>query len=566
MNSQNEKIDARSVKFLDLILPEEIGGEICAWRKSDRVSFWSKSALEIVRKSVGQSDWYMTMSRGKHGKTNQRVTKETSLGIGCIWIDIDVATGQHGKPNLPPTIEQGLGLIKEPLAPSIIIHSGGGAHVYWLLKEPLIFTTDDDRIKAEALVRAWQAFIRMRAQDHGWTVDSTHDLARLMRIPGTLNGKTNPPLKVTIEFFDEKIAYDPSDFEQYLGDAVTILSKTIPSTRFVGDITINPDAHPPMRKFTALLSVDSKIQRTYDRSRQDIKDKSASGYDMALAVFAARAGWSDQEIVDLIIASRVKAGDALHSDNPGKYKTTIATARSWAERESANENLDAMTAAGEMTDPDKRPDALVNLSKIIGGGKFSITRIVRYTSDPPEYMLETDLGAIRLGPIDGLTGQTKFRNSIAALTGVWMGPLNAIQWQNRVQQMLNVCIDVSAGEEATETGRAQSWLESYFEDHIPTMGDDLSDAITHRLPFIRNDEIHFFTTGPATAFASWIRAQMDARPGPRELGVALRRAGAEPRTVRIMERVLRVWVIKPDGFPVVLKTLYKEKKQEGEAS
>ena len=64
-----------------------------------------------------------------------------------------------------------------------------------------------------------------------------------------------------------------------------------------------------------------------ERQRTDLPDSSASGYDQSLANFAANAGWSDQEIVNLLIAHRRTFGDDLNLNNPQKYQRTIATAR-----------------------------------------------------------------------------------------------------------------------------------------------------------------------------------------------------------------------------------------------
>ena len=43
---------------------------------------------------------------------------------------------------------------------------------------------------------------------------------------------------------------------------------------------------------------------TWLRQRHDLKDQSQSGYDMALAVFGAQSGLTEQQIVDLIVHHR----------------------------------------------------------------------------------------------------------------------------------------------------------------------------------------------------------------------------------------------------------------------
>lgn len=68
-------------------------------------------------------------------------------------------------------------------SPSCLIDSGGGIHAYWLLRESLIIDTDDKR-----------AFAR-NAQSHFATAmggDEVKDLARVLRVPDSLNWKYAP--------------------------------------------------------------------------------------------------------------------------------------------------------------------------------------------------------------------------------------------------------------------------------------------------------------------------------------------------------------------------------------
>lgn len=56
--------------------------------------------------------------------------------------------------------------------------------------------------------------MQAKAAAHGWQIDPTADLARVMRLPGTFNRKLTPvPVRV-IEENDAR--YNPSDFDPYL--------------------------------------------------------------------------------------------------------------------------------------------------------------------------------------------------------------------------------------------------------------------------------------------------------------------------------------------------------------
>ena len=123
------------------------------------------------------------------------------VGIPCFWIELDIKHAVHTKGNLPETVEQALALVAEaiPLKPSILIDSGYGAHVYWLFRELWRFEDESERQAAYHLLHRLQATIQAVARLHSWEVDSTFDLARVLRVPGTYNRKVpDDPKPVTI--------------------------------------------------------------------------------------------------------------------------------------------------------------------------------------------------------------------------------------------------------------------------------------------------------------------------------------------------------------------------------
>src|SRR6266545_3278770 len=73
--------------------------------------------------------------------------------------------------------------------PSVIIDSGNGYHCYWLLSEPFILDTPEKRSHAKDVQARWVALVRGD--------DASKDLARVLRIPGTLNYKYEPPRPIT---------------------------------------------------------------------------------------------------------------------------------------------------------------------------------------------------------------------------------------------------------------------------------------------------------------------------------------------------------------------------------
>ena len=64
------------------------------------------------------------------------------------------------------------------------------------------------------LCRGWQQIFQHVGRDRRWHVDSTADLARVLRIPGTRNLKTDQAREVTVREAND-FRYDPSDFSDF---------------------------------------------------------------------------------------------------------------------------------------------------------------------------------------------------------------------------------------------------------------------------------------------------------------------------------------------------------------
>ena len=129
----------------------------------------------------------------------------------------------HAARNLPSP-EELLTFIGElPFRFSLLIDSTGGYHGYILFKELWILNTSEERQQAALLLRRFQRTIQTQAAAHGWKVDSTADLARVLRPPGTSNHKSEIPKPVTIAH-EDGIRYNPVTSQTYPGlSPLTIL-------------------------------------------------------------------------------------------------------------------------------------------------------------------------------------------------------------------------------------------------------------------------------------------------------------------------------------------------------
>lgn len=270
---------------------------------------------------------------------------EDITAIGGLWADIDLAGPAHPKGRLPASIDEAKSILaRMPIAPSLLVDSGHGLHPYWLFKEPWVFDSPAERDRAARLAKGWHGRVCATAEALGWHLENLGDLARVLRVPGTINHKL-PGQSATVRIIERKpeIRYNPDDFDEYIVEPETAVAAT------AGALTLRPDAQPPADKLVAASAASPKFAQTWLRQRPDLPDQSASGYDLALATLAAIQGWSDQEIANLIIAARRQHGDKPEKALRPDYMTrTLGRARQ---------------AAAEM--PAESPD--VDISGITGG-------------------------------------------------------------------------------------------------------------------------------------------------------------------------------------------------------
>jgi len=135
---------------------------------------------------------------GVGARTNKKSGKKQDVGyISTLWLDIDE---KDGTPK-----DEALKLLREWIhKPSYIIDSGHGIHAYWVLREP-VEPSEFSRVEAVN-----------RALAHKFNGDmSVVDIARIMRVPGSLNVKEKPFLPVTI-LETNPFRYELDDLEEVL--------------------------------------------------------------------------------------------------------------------------------------------------------------------------------------------------------------------------------------------------------------------------------------------------------------------------------------------------------------
>ena len=159
--------------------------------------FISRVNFALTTPSRYKDIWYCTSLQKEAGVNSKGRPKAVrkklnALRLNSIWVDIDV----DDQPKHYHSVEEALTAIltfqiKVGLpAPSAIVFSGGGVHVYWTSKTPL--TPQEWHPYADGLKQL--LLINGIKCDAGLTTDS----ARILRVPGTLNYKYDPPRPVEL--------------------------------------------------------------------------------------------------------------------------------------------------------------------------------------------------------------------------------------------------------------------------------------------------------------------------------------------------------------------------------
>jgi hypothetical protein len=564
-------------EFLDTILygkPDDTWVLVWVVTANSKISHWAQSNSEIAKliedNNVPGRHVYIGCgwSEKTYGK-NLRVKSNEVSGIPGLWCDLDVGDVGHNKSNLPPTIEDVLDAIHPYVpAPTLIINSGHGVHIWWLFNQPWIFEDDQDRKNAASLSKAWQSYIQSLIKAHGWTADTTSDLARVLRPAGTVNykDKENPVPVEVIE--DEGERFDPEQFRQWIAthstDDVQVLA---PTERLEGQFNFSLDASasPPVDKWMILQEVDYRVKQSWDHKRRDIQDQSQSGYDQSLATFAANAHWSDQEIIDLLVANRRFHGVDLLLENRNYYERTLKTARKGdtfvftKEEQKIMEKVtapDSEVAKEPLTD-DEKSGLIALISRKLDIGDVPITEISRngtdkehiqmvpaltgilcYTKDPPVYYVELynaegDKKRVRIGDGNDVRDQKKWSRLIYDERQRDIVEYKKAEWMV-VRGMITRAIErVSPGIEGSEAGTVQMWIQEFAGSDVKVIDwNDKDRWIRDGKAFICRGLMYFMVSPLLT----WLRTNRGKNVDHMEMVVYLKIVGARSKTVHFKPR------------------------------
>ena len=214
--------------------------------------------------------------------------------------------------------------------PTILVHTGNGLQSWWQYDEPV-------PISNEWPAELFEAINRGLARALGG--DAVHDLARVLRVPGTWNlpdakkrARGCVPVMARLLHVDGP-RYTPAEFRQ-----LEAPDPGVQRRRQVEAMPIMRPTHPEAEiveafdKLLAQLGSGHPLVRTW-RGDRFLKDASGSGFDMALAYHLVATHVRDQFIPAIVRAYRFGRG-ARATD--AYIARTLAKAKAfWRDRHGA---------------------------------------------------------------------------------------------------------------------------------------------------------------------------------------------------------------------------------------
>lgn len=560
-----------------------------------------KKASQFIDTIVnGPQNIYTTGGLLRQGITTGRGKKTDIIGIVAMWADIDIKT--KDKPRGVDTIEDAVALVVgHGCDPTIIIDTGNGIHCWWIFKEPLMFKDDKERQKQELRCKRLQETIRQRAKKSDWDIDSTFEVNRVLRLPGTYNRKDPAnPLEVKL-VLDTGIEYGnpENDFEEFIipENQMTVRENLGGIIHVSSNLKLDPRAEPPADLFQDLVEIDPKFGQTFkgQRGEKDTKkwkDTSASAYVQSLSNYMAGAGWTDQEMADTIIAfyrenksnTNIEGTPNLQKAlRPDYIERTIGLARTsiaGKEVEKYFHNISPLigTEFEKKLDPDgEKGRKTVNLAL---GGAIEIMSIIEHMAEKSAtYVME-----VKMPKVSYKTGQKiikwiiieisfdsttlfynlkPFEERIFERTQIALR-IKPIYWKHVVCPNFKKFMVVKPVGEQTVESRMKFWMESYLENKDPKSREDASNDCS---PFVFKGSWHIF----ADRFNSWAAStgkdQFEVVKSEKDFSaINAERVRYEVKPTYAKKRKsIRPWKIPPNIIPPPLMTITPNKEKDIES-
>lgn len=523
----------------------ENGQTFAIWTKDTRQHIWATGPEDgafIAEKFKGK-DCYFSVGSYPAGTT--RRTQDAVSEISGVWLDIDVGDKNNGRSYFP-TMEEAVDWCYTTMAGmwSILVHSGGGLHMYLLFEDPLNTTTMDGHAKARALVRSFHSWAASRCP---YDLDPVVDLSRVMRLPGTMNTAAGQPCQI-IEQSGKRISWQ--DLEDLL-PAVPDVDTGRPAE--IDDVSEVP-WEPIRSRIEMMASIDDKFRRTWTKARR-FKDDSPSTYCMSLADMLCEAGFTNDEV---LTALRQWRRLQCASEKPlAWYKATIAKAREQHAEQQFDAKFDAtvtkaLTEIEQVKEAEPAEEAEEEVKtpavEAITAEMFQvplrrvskiITRDFHGIKSKPSYRLEFDGGVIEVESSAQLMSQGTMKQLLMDEMGIVMRTMKASKYDQILQIIMQMAEEEKLDDEANQGFVVASILEEILSSKIESAEVIEDPKLFEKNLLLKDEHDQYWASFDLIAQRYSMKSRYNA--SNKEIGQILRKLGSKP--TRFGTRRLRLWLI-----------------------
>lgn len=218
---------------------------------------------------------------GVNPRSRSAGTKSAVVLCRSVWLDFDWVSYKEANARWSTILPE----------PTIVVRSGSGIHAYWRLESLQVVSTLPARSRFEKIVKGLSRAVG---------ADATHDVTRLLRLPGFQNPKTSVPLPCELLVCEAQRRYSIATFEGLQG---TLEAQKLAEPAPIGCI----DGRTRQRIEGLVRHLDHEVA---DRSRRDF----------AVVCGLLRFGLSPDQIRLLV------AGHSKFADNDAYFETTVQNA------------------------------------------------------------------------------------------------------------------------------------------------------------------------------------------------------------------------------------------------
>ena len=172
--------------------------------------FFCKSESEAALTAGNLCNNGIDVYFGVNPRTGGGGKKENVHYLAAFHAEVDYGGDGHKKKGVYQTYDEALsGIDGFSMKPTIVNHSGGGFHCYWVLNTPL----GVEKMGLKLLESVNKALLRHMGGD-----DGTHDISRVLRVPGTFNFKLPDNPREVVSLWMDGPKYEFEDFQWLIED------------------------------------------------------------------------------------------------------------------------------------------------------------------------------------------------------------------------------------------------------------------------------------------------------------------------------------------------------------